>query len=76
MSEKEIKTVFKKDLIIKGALWFALITIVTIAAIFFYNNTGNAIQALKSIKPAYIFLLYHVIYRSDAWELEKSYFYT
>lgn len=62
MSEKEIKTVFKKDLIIKGALWFALITIVTIAAIFFYNNTGNAIQALKSIKPAYIFFCFIMMF--------------
>lgn len=62
MSEKEIKTVFKKDLIIKGALWFALITIITIAAIFFYNNTGNAIQALKSIKPAYIFFCFTMLF--------------
>lgn len=51
---KKINSVFKRDLIIKGSLWFALITIATIAAIFFFTNTGNAIQALKSIRPVYI----------------------
>lgn len=60
--EKNSKTVFRKDIIIKGSLWFALITIITIAAIFFYNNTGNTIQALKSINPGYIFLCFIMLF--------------
>src|SRR5215210_1520439 len=60
--QKDINTVFKKGLIIKGTLWFALITIITIAAIFFYNNTGNAIEALKSIKPLYIFICFIMLF--------------
>jgi uncharacterized protein (TIRG00374 family) len=61
-SAKNSKAVFRKDTIIKGSLWFALITIITIAAIFFYNNTGNAIQALKSIKPKYILLCFIMLF--------------
>lgn len=60
--QKDINTVFKKNLIIKGTIWFALITIITIAAIFFYNNSGNAIQALKSIKPVYIFFCFIMLF--------------
>lgn len=60
--EKNSKTVFKKDIIIKGSLWFALITIITIAAIFFYDNTGNTIQALKSIRPVHIFLCFIMLF--------------
>ncbi len=54
--------VFKKEVIIKGALWFALITIVTIAAIFFFNNTAQALQALKSIHPGYIVLCFVMLF--------------
>ncbi len=60
--QKNINTVFKKDLIIKGSIWFALITIITIAAIFFYNNTGNAIQALTSIKAVYILFCFIMLF--------------
>jgi len=60
--QQNAKTVFRKSLIIKGSLWFALITIITIAAIFFYNNTGNAIQALKSIRPVYIFFCFIMLF--------------
>ncbi len=60
--QRKINTVFKKDIIIKGSLWFALITIITIAVIFFYNNTGNTVQALKSIKPLYIFFCFVMLF--------------
>ncbi len=52
----DFQSVFKKKVIIKGTLWFALITVATIAFIFFYNNTGNSLNALKSIQPKYILL--------------------
>lgn len=60
--QKNSKNVFRKDIIIKGSLWFALITVITIVAIFFYNNTGNAIQALKSINLGYIFLCFIMLF--------------
>jgi uncharacterized protein (TIRG00374 family) len=46
--------VFRKQVIIKGVLWFALLTIGGIAAVFFYNNTGETVGALSRIKPVYI----------------------
>ncbi|WP_345948316.1 lysylphosphatidylglycerol synthase transmembrane domain-containing protein [Mucilaginibacter sp. PAMB04274] len=52
--KQEAQSVFNKKLIIKGSLWFALITVLTIAGIFFYNNTGQTIEALKHISYKYI----------------------
>jgi uncharacterized protein (TIRG00374 family) len=49
-----IPAAFNKKLIIKGSLWLALITVLTIAGIFFYNNTGQTIQALSHISYRYI----------------------
>jgi len=46
--------VFSRQLIIKGSLWFALITIVTVAGIFFYHNTGKTLGALRHISYPYI----------------------
>jgi uncharacterized protein (TIRG00374 family) len=48
--------VFRKQVIVKGALWFALITIAGIAAVFFYNNTGQTLEALSQIRPGYILI--------------------
>ena len=61
-NDKDVNNVFKKGIIIKGTIWFVLITILTIAAIFFFNNTGNAIRALKSIKPVYIFFCFLMLF--------------
>ena len=52
--KQEVQKVFNKDIIIKGAFWFALITVITIAAIFFYTNTGETIKALSHISYKYI----------------------
>lgn len=52
----DFQSKFKRKTIIKGTLWFTLITVATIAFIFFYNNTGSTISALKSIQPKYIAL--------------------
>src|SRR4051812_12164095 len=60
--KNDINTFFKRDIIIKGSVWFSLITIITIAAIFFYNNTGNAIQALNSINAVYIFFCFVMLF--------------
>jgi hypothetical protein len=52
--KQEVQSVFNKKLIIKGSLWFALITVLTIAGIFFYNNTGETVEALTHISYKYI----------------------
>lgn len=54
MIQTEKLPVFRKQLIIKGALWFALLSIGGIAAVFFYNNTGQTLGALSHIQPGYI----------------------
>lgn len=46
--------VLRQRLIAKGTLWFSLITIAGIAAVFFYNNTGRSLEALSQIRPGYI----------------------
>jgi uncharacterized protein (TIRG00374 family) len=69
--EKKVnKDIFNKNVIIKGSLWFALITILTIAVIFFYNNTGDTIKALKHISLQYIligFLMLFVDLMLGSW---------
>ncbi|GGH21803.1 lysylphosphatidylglycerol synthase transmembrane domain-containing protein [Mucilaginibacter phyllosphaerae] len=52
--KQEAKAVFNKKVIIKGTFWFALITVGTIAAVFFYTNTGDTLKALSSISYKYI----------------------
>jgi uncharacterized protein (TIRG00374 family) len=48
--------VFTRAVIVKGALWFTLISVLAISAVFFYNNTGKTLHALSQIRPGYIVL--------------------
>ena len=52
--KQDAKKIFNKKVIIKGTFWFALITVATIAAVFFYNNTGDTPNALTHISYKYI----------------------
>lgn len=52
--KQEVQKVFNKNIIIKGVFWFALITVITIAGIFFYTNTGSTLKALSHISYKYI----------------------
>jgi len=45
---------FQKTAIIKGALWFAFITVISMAAVFFYHHTGNTIEAIRQIQLPFI----------------------
>ncbi|MDB5288346.1 MAG: hypothetical protein JWR05_3295 [Mucilaginibacter sp.] len=54
VDKQEVKKVFNKSIIINGAFWFALITVITIAGIFFYTNTGSTLNALTHISYKYI----------------------
>ncbi len=55
LQDKDInKSLFKRKLIIRGSLWLVLLTIASIAAVFFYNNTGSALSAVSRIEPEFI----------------------
>lgn len=56
--KQEVQKVFNKSIIIKGLVWFALITVITIAGIFFYTNTGNTVTALTHISYKYIVICF------------------
>ncbi|WP_374951303.1 YbhN family protein [Mucilaginibacter sp.] len=60
--KQEVQTVFNKNIIIKGAFWFALITVITIAGIFFYTNTGNTVKALSHISYKYIAICFVMLF--------------
>jgi uncharacterized protein (TIRG00374 family) len=60
--KQEVQKVFNKDVIIKGVFWFALITVVTIAGVFFYSNTGNTVKALSHISYKYIAICFVMIF--------------
>ena len=62
--EKVIKQqhYFNKNFIIKRALWFVLITIATIAGIFFYNQTGGTIKAFGHIKLKFIVICFVMLF--------------
>ena len=60
--EQAVEAVFNKNLIIKGGLWFALITTCTIAGIFFYNNTGETLYALSAISFKYVFICFLMLF--------------
>jgi uncharacterized protein (TIRG00374 family) len=60
--KQEVQKVFNKSIIIKGALWFALITVITIAGIFFYTNTGNTLKALTHISYKYIAICFVMLF--------------
>jgi uncharacterized protein (TIRG00374 family) len=53
---KAFDAVFNKNVIYKGCLWLGLITIASIAAIFFYNHTGDTVTALSSINIKFILI--------------------
>lgn len=53
---KAFDAVFNKNVIYKGCLWLGLITIASIAAIFFYNRTGDTVKALSSINIKFIII--------------------
>ena len=52
---------FKRKTIIRGVFWFVLITVITMAAIFIINNTGDTLGALKKIKGKFIFLCFGML---------------
>ncbi len=60
--KQDVKTVFNKNVIIKGTLWFALITVATIAVVFFYNNTGDTVKAISHISIGYVAICFVMLF--------------
>ncbi len=60
--KQDAKSVFNRKVIIKGAFWFALITVATIAVVFFYNNTGDTLKALSHISYKYITICFVMLF--------------
>ena len=60
--EKAFDAVFNKSMIYKGGLWFGLITIASVAVIFFYNHTGDTFTALSNIRLKYIVLCFVMVF--------------
>ena len=56
VKDKTFDTVFNKSMIYKGGLWLCLITIASVAVVFFYSHTSDTLKAVSSIQPAYILL--------------------
>ena len=56
LKEQPIKNAFNKRTIYKGSLWMGLITISSIAAVFFYNHMEDTFKALSRIKINYVLL--------------------
>lgn len=60
--KKQIQSVFNRKVIIQGSLWFALITVATIAGVFFFTHTGSAVAALSHISYKYILLCFGMLF--------------
>lgn len=62
INENGLEKVFKRALIVKGGIWLCLITVASVAAIFFFNHGTNAFNALSKIKLRYIILCFLMVF--------------
>ncbi|TWV97453.1 YbhN family protein [Chitinophaga pinensis] len=53
-TESSTKQLFNKSMILKGAMWLGLLTIASVAVVFFYSHTGDTIRAFSSIQLKYM----------------------
>ncbi|MET1057009.1 MAG: lysylphosphatidylglycerol synthase transmembrane domain-containing protein [Pedobacter sp.] len=53
---------FNKRLILKGGMWLGLLTIASVAIVFFYSHTDDTIKALSSLKLKYIALCLGMVF--------------
>lgn len=60
--EKVFEQVFNQNIIYKGSIWFILITIASVALIFFYKHTGSTLQALSGIKLKYVMICFMMVF--------------
>jgi len=60
--ESALNSVFNRNMIVKGGLWLCLITIASVAVVFFYNRSGDTLMALSSIKIEFILLCFGMVF--------------
>ncbi|QES88588.1 lysylphosphatidylglycerol synthase transmembrane domain-containing protein [Rhizosphaericola mali] len=60
--ENTSKELFKKSLLIKGVIWLALVTIASVAILFFYSHSFESIRALSSIKIKYLVICFVMLF--------------
>lgn len=53
---------FSKKLIFKGMMWLGLLTIGSVAVVFFYSHTDDTIKALSSLKLKYIMMCFGMVF--------------
>ena len=58
----DFKHIFNKKVIGKGAIWLSLITVGSMAAVFFYNNTENSLSAFSRVKPVFMVLCLAMVF--------------
>jgi glycosyltransferase 2 family protein len=61
-NEAASKNFFNSNLIKKGTLWFIILTIASVAIVFFYSNTNASINALRNIDSKYIFICFGMLF--------------
>ena len=62
VNEKSFSQTFNKKLIIKGSMWLGLLTIASVAAIFFYSHTDDTIKALSNLQMKYILICFGMVF--------------
>jgi uncharacterized protein (TIRG00374 family) len=53
---------FNKKLVLRGTMWFALLTIVSVAVVFFYSHTGDTVSALSGIRVKYNLVCFAMVF--------------
>lgn len=61
-TEKKASLLFNKKRLIRRCLWFTLITVLTIAAIFIYNTGGASVKALGQLKFSYLVFCFFLLF--------------
>lgn len=59
---QNFKQRFNKKLIIKGSMWLGLLTVASVAAVFFYSHTDDTVKALSSLKLKYIIICFGMVF--------------
>ncbi|MBB1285035.1 flippase-like domain-containing protein [Flavisolibacter sp. BT320] len=61
-TEKKAASLFNQRRLIRRCIWFVLITVLTIAAIFIYNRGGESISVLKHLQFSYLIFCFFLLF--------------
>lgn len=62
IQKKQNTSFFNKKTVLKGSLWFALLTVAATAGIFFYAKTGDTLRALSTIRFKYVIICLGMVF--------------